>query len=100
MIAKTRCHSSSVTSVVRSDSPGTPAELTRTSTRPSSALDLRDGGVHVGRRRDVAGDRDVALDRLAVEDGDLGAAGPQPRGGRRADPARPAGDECVRPLKS
>ena len=37
MIAKTRRHSSSVTSTVRSDSPGTPAELTRMSIRPSAS---------------------------------------------------------------
>ena len=79
---------------------GDPAELTSTSIRPRSVSTCRDRGVHVGRGGDVAGDREVAVDRLAVEDGDLRAACPQPRGRGGPIPLAPPVTSATRPPKS
>ena len=96
----TRRHSSSVTSTVGSDAPGTPAEQTRTSIGPSSSPPV-DGSLDVGRRGDVAGEREHAVRAGSqVEDATCGATREHALRDGRADAARPARDECHPPRES
>jgi hypothetical protein len=101
LIARTRRHSSSEISRLGRESPGTPAEQTRTSMGPSS-LSTRRSAVSTSRERETSPDVEDPVLRvgLEIERGDLRALRDEPRDDGGADAARPARDERDSPGKS
>ena len=104
----TRFHSASSTSMVRSDAPGDARRADEDVEAAELLLDARDRRVELGRARDVAGDAERAAELvrsrlhargIEIEDGDAASARLDAPGARRADAARPAGDEGDAPVE-
>ena len=101
-MASTRFHSSSGTSTVRSESPLTPAQQTRTSRRPElarrRARPLRRGRPDCVTSPEIARSAS-APSALRSKTATFAPPAREPRGRRRADALRPAGDERDAPLE-